>query len=754
MQRLTSSWQKLPRPLRIHLIVLTAYSLFTLLVTLPTIFNLESVVYGQYTDGSGYIWRIWWRKYTLLQDADWRFLTMGEAPFGAPFAYRDYPGLYLVLGGLAAVFDEVVAYNLAIIGAYIATAFLTYLLATRLIRRYLVAALAGLIVAFSPFAVDHAQQHLDLAQQWLLPLFLLALWHLRQRRSIGAALLLGGAFALTAYIQVYYAFYNAIAAVTFALAEAAAAYRRTGWSGALDGQRWGLYLLAGGAGVMLYLPELIPLVQLMADTMPDPLRPVGIIAQPLEWFYVLSARPWDFLIPSPTNPLLGGLARMIYDAVENIQRLDFASPTILRHVDLGAHWMWATEAETVYLGWVNLVAGGWAAQLALRGKLKNAPDSGQDSEGPTTAERHFWGIFAVVLLAVAIWFALPPLLPVGAVLRHISEPLHAVVIPTGSWLTMQLLSPLRDPARFTYLAMLALSLLVTVGLDRALRRWPSRRVWILAGFTLLLVVEFAHMPNHHDINHPEEYLWLAEQPRDSIVAVFPHSDRAHQRLYELPTVDAPSNYDAGLNPDNYIYVQRLGLSALTAADVPGKLAALQTDYVLNREAFIETPATGLDLLFTTPGSQVFTLTADPVPLIVTYTPSGEFWQSAADWRWQGKIFTFYVWHTYQEPARLRIVIETDGTSRDSLVAGRQMTPHPARISLSGIMQDNPYLPDPYPAETPVATDAAGHFVFDPLVLGFGETIVTLRWEGDSPAGGYPEARIVAIELLNPPPAHE
>ena len=745
-KQLIGLWRRIPGERRTTLLALALYILLTILLTYPTFFKLGTVVYGYFSDGPVYVWKAWWRWYTLKNGLDYRFFSLSQAPFGTHFVLRESVGMTFTSALLSAIFGPIPAFNLMRLAGYVLSGFLTYVLACQLVKNRPACFVAGLVFAFAPYAVSHTQQHLGLAQQWLIPLNLLALIGLRRRQTWQAALLLGGAFALTAYMLSYYAYYVVIASLLFALIEGIAQYRAGGWRAALNIRRLSLYGLAALAGLVLYLPELLPGLRVLYDPPQDPLRPIGPLSQANDWFYWLSTRPWDFVLPSVSNPIFARPVERVYTWFEHIGRLDFSPPIVERHVaDMYLRWYWLTTEKHIYLGIANLLVGGYAIWQWRKGGLNESQER--------ISERRLWVGYFLALFVVALLFSSPPYIPIGALFRKLWTPLHNIVIPMPSLITLWFFKPARDSTRFVTLAMIALAVLVAVGLDLLLSRLdrPSRRWLLLAGFVGVLTIEFAHVPVTQPFHVPEEYAWLAGQPRGTIVAVYPLNNTRqtmYQYVHELPLVDASMAVDAGLNYDNLNLTEVMALANLEAPGTVLKLAALGTRYVVNTSAPLSPPPAGLSLLFTTETAQVFEVSAEPVPLVVLYTPrDGALWTSPAAWGWQGDAYTMYIWNPLSEAQMLDIELTISGAFRGAqLEALRTLTPHPDQIIRWGIRVDNPAIPPDYP-ETPAQAEAApGGAILRALVIQPGETTLTLRWAGGE-SEVYPEVTGIHIAFV-------
>jgi hypothetical protein len=743
------------RRMRIPLIDLMAvggYVLLSILATFPTAFRLGTVLYGTGGDPLYYIWLTWWRRYSWLHGLDYRFLSLSQAPFGTDLALRAYPGIVTCLGALSIPFGEIAAYNLMILGAYILSGTFAYLLANRLTKNKMISFIAGLVFAFSPYAVAHTQIHVDLAQQWVIPLFLLALFNLQKRQTPLAAALLGGAYAVAPYMNAYYGYHVTIAAVVFAVVETVALWRQGGWRMALAWRRIALYGLAAVVGITLYMPELYYVLRDLHAAASNPLRSGGALWRDELWFFFLSSRPWSFFLPSTRHPLLGSASRAIVDWIEGIPRLDFAPPILAnRTPGLGLRWFWynVVPPDELYLGYVCLAAAGYAIWRWRKGTLTDsAPE--RASGGWPFGFRYF-----VVMFVVALLFTFPPYLPVGALLRPLWGPLHNIVIPMPSLLTMRLAPPLRDSSRFMATAMLSLAMLAAVGLDALVQRLRSgpRRAAVLVAFVGLLTFEYFRLPITKPLITPPEYLWLAEQPRDTIVATYPLNSRlqlSYQRIHELPVIDG-HGFDAAQVWDNISQIEDMAIGSLDAPLIGPKLAALGVRYVVNAGVPLESPPEGLWLLFTTDTAQVFEVTSTPAPLAVLYTLRDGLWMSDAPWGWQDGSYTIYVWNPLNEAALVNVELTLqEGVTEDQMVAFRTLTPHPEQVIRSGLLIDNPSIPPDYPDEPVLAGATADGLVFRSLTFQPGETTLLLRWSDVPTGSSLPLVTDVHFELLGDP----
>lgn len=743
--RLRALWVRV-RP---HTLPIALYTVLTVAITWPTVLNLSTHIYGFKGDHRIWMWMAWWRKYSLLHHLPYRFVPLAQAPFGTDQAFRAYPGLLWVFTGLSIPFGETAAFNLLRLGAYVASGTLTYALAFKLTKKRLVSFIAGLVFAFSPYAIEHGMWHVNVAQQWVLPLFVLALLNLREKQTVPAAMWLSAAFAVGFYTENYYSYHTIVMALVFAIVELIVEIRQSGWHAALNGRRYGLYAVAGVLGAVLVTPELVPVLRELSAPSTSPLRSQNTLLRPDIWHFELASRPWDFLLPPETNPILGKLSAKAYAAIENIHHLDFAPPFLEDRYGLGAFWFWTRSKDAssneLYLGLANLTVAG--AAIAAWWRSRKA----QNTDRQPTAQ-NFWMAFLIALFVVALLFSLPPFLPIGALFHNLWEPLGNIVIPMPSYLTMKFVQPLRINRRFAAPMLLALAILVAYGLDVLLARTrkPLARTALLSVFLAVLVVEYARPSHMESIAPTADVVWLTEHAdADDIVMTYPFPDADHvleQTFHELPIVDSIT-IDANFVMDNIQQVEKMAIADLTAPGTVEKLAALGVRYVVNRHDAPPAPQDGLELVFSSDTADVYEVTAEPAKLAVLATLQDGLWVSEADWSWQERSSTFTVWNPLESPVEVEITMPT-GSEDDlpPLLASRVMTPHPQQIIWSGILMDNPHIPPEYSSQ-PVEAINTGRMETLSMRFYYGETTVRLDWASTLPDGTYPA--VMSIELGDP-----
>lgn len=709
------------------LLALLCFTLITLFISLPVIMQPSTLLYGA-GDAHFHVWMTWWRKYTFLHHLSYGFFSLSEAPFGTdnPLWILN-PVLYLVQAGVALVFGEVVAYNIVALSAHVLSGFLTYHLARQFLKSQIACFFAGLVFAFSGFAIEHALYNLDLAQQWIIPLYLLALLSLHRKPAVGSALVLAVIFALACYLQTYFAYYVALASILFALLETLSRIRTQGWNIRVHLRPLSYYVLAAVVSLALYSPVLIGGLSQLYGASDNPMRPTNTVRREEVWFWAGSARPWSFLIPPESHPIMGGIGRALYARVRSLPG-DY-SPPILdeRYPYLGSAWFLDSisgVSNELYLGYTNILLAGLAVWAMRKNSRFVAATEKLFTSTPAGLVRLFLPLF---ILGVA--FSLPPFLPlVPKTSGAFWSSIHQIVIPTPTLLTMTFANPLRAPAHIAPLIVVSLAMLSAYGLTLVAQsrvRFVGLPVVLLA-----FAFEFWYKPEFSPLATPPEYLWLESLPSGTIITTYPSNriNTSYQRIHELPVTDAVNTFDANQIWDRIVWVEEMGLKPMTDPITISKLAALGSEYLIH-EGELDPVPRGLVPVFSSSSGTVFEITAEPARLIILSTNTGEMWQSHADWTWSGEdSYLVYVWNPLDYPIDARITLDGEQLPVDATVlAYRSLTPHPRQVYIGGLLVDNEKIPPEYPSQPVIGTLGQGHIAFQSITFQPGETRLDLQW---------------------------
>ena len=481
----------------IHLLVLLAYTLFSLVLTWPLVAHVGSHVPGNGADDPPLTWNLWWVKHALLQ--------LGTNPFDCNYMF--YPlGINLafytltVLNGLLSIplqaaFGLVTAANLLLLSSFVLSGYGAFLLASHLLSRapgprltsstvlhlpgYRILAFpafaAGLLYAFASSKLAYAAlgQWNIASSQWI-PFYVLYLFKMGQAPSRWRYPLLAALFLLLqAYAELTYASFLILFTVLWAV-----------WQAATRSRSGSLLRLSGNL-VLVGCLFLIGLAPMLAIMIPELFVEGDIFVEGGGFADVFSADLVGFLVPTMYHPVLGSLVKQF--------RFDHS---------VGQH---------LYLGYsvlVLVVAG------SLYGGRRPAAAPSSRLQAATDRPARFWA-----LSAFAFW-----LLTLGPTLRVNGH-------DTGFPLPFALIAELpffkgnRYPSRYSVLLFLSLAMLVALGLAALLQRGQTKApdgfrsaFWRLVPVLLVALLLFEHLSTPlplSDMRVPPVYQAIAsEMPGD------------------------------------------------------------------------------------------------------------------------------------------------------------------------------------------------------------------------------------------------
>lgn len=456
---------------RTALLSLIVYLGASVLLTWPLVLHLDTAVFGAYGDSFGDIWSAWGRA-NALWSSDPPGTQLIAAPFGISVGPARHPILDAVTTSLARGLGEIVGHNLFILLAFALTAFATMLCLAFILRNGRAAFFGGLVFGFCPAAVMQATAgHLAFVLNATIPLLLLALFYNQRRRNLASAALLGLSYALLTLTSLYWGYFGIHPLVGFIVYDALTT------SGSRGLRFWGNYACAASVAGLLIIPFLYPwLVSLGFTGAAQPVQ-TGLERSLIE-LVTLSARPWEYLLPSIDHPVLGRL-------VEGFMRSHLHGSNI--------------PEQTLYLGLIPLAL----SVKGLRETLKRRLD--HDS-------RLLW-----LFIAGAIWMAFlsaPPYIPIGRLKIPMLSYLSFLVAPqfraycrAGIWVNF-------------FIACAAAATLAQM----ETRMSQRRRLTLWAACCFLLAFEYWSVPARLAASvktPPPVYQWLARQPGDFIIAEYP-----------------------------------------------------------------------------------------------------------------------------------------------------------------------------------------------------------------------------------------
>ncbi len=448
-------------------------------MTYPLAAHFGAAIPGDGFDGWQNYWNLWWVKTALLD--------LHQSPYFTHFLY--YPTGTSLLFQTLNIFNSfltlpvqlsfglTVSYNLVVLFSFVVGGYGAYLLALEVIGAkrgatdHLAAFLAGVVFTFSPFHFAHLLGHMQVISLQWLPFYVLSLVRLFSTERLRV----GSEVLLPVVFLVLTAlcdWYYVLYLLIFTAAYVVYQLCRR--------RRPGPLLL--NAGLVLALTGLT-LSPLLVPMVMEASRDSSYLSSTFETTRNLSADLLAFVTPNEFHPVWGEAAARLSEV--------FTS---------------STSERMVFAGYIPLALGAYAVWADRRKAL-------------------FWLVCCLVFFVLA----LGPYLHVGG--RQLAIPLPYL----GLYRLLPLLSIARSVSRFDVMVMLSLSVLVGIGLRKAVGSLPRRRGAVLAGVaTVLVCVEFLPAPYPlSDVDIPPFYHDLASSEAEFALLELPMNwDRPTHLLYQ------------------------------------------------------------------------------------------------------------------------------------------------------------------------------------------------------------------------------
>lgn len=487
------------------------FFLLTVIITYPLIFKFSTSIYSLPGDAFSGLWLFWWQKYSFINALPANFSHLIGAPFGADLSSIIIPPtIRYGIFSLSLIFDEVVAYNFLSFLSFLLSAIFTYYLAKNLTNNRPASMIAAIIYAFSPFRLmkGHGSLGLMIAVQWL-PLFLLALLKLRNKKNIWNILLVGVSFALVVLTDYYAGLFAIILAVVFLIVKLIFDFIK---DKIFDRKFIAASFIALIVSISIIVPFILTIVKTSISTPKS-------LARPFQDVILYSARPWNYVLPSIENPFVGKYVKS-YIEKRNLHQSN-------------------SVEQTLFLGYTPL----FLAIVALYAWRKKRFDDQQDY--------NFAIPLLITVLFIAIWFSGPPALLIDKKL--------GMSIPMPSYYIYQIAPMFRVYARFGILAILSTALLASIGVTYLFQKntaTKKRNALIAAAIIVLISLEFTNVPPSQvtDLSAssmPNVYKWLKKQPGNFTIAEYPQFS-----LIEQAT-------------PGYLLFQRFHLKKMLNGSIPG-----------------------------------------------------------------------------------------------------------------------------------------------------------------------------------------
>jgi len=492
---------------KIKFLVLIAliYTAITIAFTWPLVLKPSTSIYGYSGDSFGAIHYVWWWKYALKNNLPFYDSVMEEAPFGVQFDQESGAIAYfLPIKALTYITNPVFAYNFLLFISFPLAGLTMFLLAYEVTKSRAASFWAGLVFTFSPYHFWKSYNHLDLSTIFTLPLFVLALlkldeslkdeFVLRFKPLYKNKILLwmaisGGLLALTGWINLYYAYFLGLFTALFFLVKEIPNLIKPRL------RKTFLRTILYGSVITVAIILLIPFnLSIIKDSF-SPSRQTSPTRQetydrPLLNLVSLSARPWDYFIPSPDHPIFGKYNESFYKWIH----AQSSNPI----------WFGAEPHErTVFFGYTTTTLLLFTMTLLFRKKIP--------SVNQISLIRHI-GLVALGLAFVS----LPPYIY-----------FKGVEVPLATTFLHKILPMFRTYARLGIFVQLCAILIATVCLSFLIKKTSYKKrfitIFLFCAFSLF---EFLNIPPLRVTDFstlPPEYRWLKEQAKETIVIHYPKS---------------------------------------------------------------------------------------------------------------------------------------------------------------------------------------------------------------------------------------
>jgi len=524
--------------------MIAVFFLISFAVLLPVISNASSLLYGAKSDPYASVWYNWWLKYSYLNKLDPLKVTAVSAPYGADYSnVIQFPVWNFINKYFSIYASEIFAYNFMIFFSFLLSGIIMYFFVLYLVKQRIPALLSAVIYMLCPYHFYHSWDHLSLAQiQWI-PLYVLSLLHLYNKRNFKNAILCGLSFSLVGFFDFYYLFYSII--VSFLFLGFTWFYRhrngrikKTAWRNNFNDLKYVAVI------ILIVVVFLLPIIRgiiknvVMSPKGEQETKMAKLYKRPFGQLFADSARPFDYILPPVDHPVMGKITKPFQD-------------TILYGDNPIEH--------TLFLGFLPLFLAGYAINKYRK----------KQSDFENEKEKFAFSFFIFLFFASLI-ISLPPYIPLGK-----------LFIPFPSFFLFKIFPMFRNYARFGLIAMISVSVGAGFGLKLFLGSKKSKQKYLWAGLILLAIFfEFLLFPNFelaNAKNPPDAYKWLQEQKGDIIIGEYPL--RADERPYLFWQHIHEKKLVNGAVPGSYAYEVSQKIIDLEAPETAGILSHMGVKYV-------------------------------------------------------------------------------------------------------------------------------------------------------------------------------
>lgn len=540
------------------ILISIVFVILTAIFTYPFIFRMNSGIAGWHSTDEPFaaLWNSWWCKYAFEHNLKDTYYSVIAAPFGFDTGGRTAsPAWDFVYKWLSILTNHFFPFNIQIFLSFVLSGVSMYCLVFYLTGKNTPSLFSAIIYAFCPYHFARAWQHLGLAQiQWM-PLYLLTLFHLKERLALKNLFLCIIAISLVNSFELHYAIFMYIGTFLF-LVYYFLFYKKIELKllAAL------FTVMAIGAILVLSTSALGSLKDMLFKR--NAIQPsVWSLVRPFGDLFSQSARPLSYFLPATAHPVFGGFT-------EHFIGSSLYGTSFTEH--------------TLYLGWASLIL----AFIAFKRWERNRKLPITDYRLPISDKQNFYiGFF--LLLAITAWlFSQPPWWNVFGLKLYMP-----------SFLMYKILPIIRAYCRFGILVMLAVAVLAGFGLGFILDKFrlQKTKTAISALFCSLVLFEFWNYPPFKVIDLsmvPEAYYWLKEQPKDFVVAEYPLDTNGANLMYMFYQTTHEKKIINGTLPGVYANSVTRTIAKLSDSNTPGILKWMGVKYVLiHRQDYLDSELT-------------------------------------------------------------------------------------------------------------------------------------------------------------------
>ncbi|NIO44340.1 MAG: hypothetical protein GTN36_02190 [Candidatus Aenigmarchaeota archaeon] len=459
------------RKLKLHLIVLIFYVIFTIFMTYPLVFNMNSSLPS---GGETYVfvWNLWHTKKALFEGNNLFFTNYIFYPKGESLVFHSFSMFNSLLSiPLQIFFNLTTTYNILFLLSFILTGFGTYFLIFYLTKNRKAGFISGLLLAFFPYRFVHIAHLNLLTLQWV-PFFILYFIKTFKERTIKNAILSSIFLTFTALSSWYYLAFIFLFIVVFLIYNIF--YKR---DYILDKKFIRFFVLM----LLLFAIFIYPFVYPMLTT--EDFYPEDSIDSAV----VHSADIAAFFVPSTTHSVFGKYVEPFYNHINTYNGKLYGN----------------IEESTVFLGYLTLILTFFAIIKKYK-KIK------------------FWlltaFIFFILSLGPALHFNNLVLIPVeGWNLDKLAKDIYpninedaleilknniAVPLPYLVLYSIPYFNILRNPSRFIVILMLFLSIVVGITCSNIFDKIKNKKLFkkynaekvLFIIFIVIITFEFLQIP--------------------------------------------------------------------------------------------------------------------------------------------------------------------------------------------------------------------------------------------------------------------